>query len=68
MRYDHFSMLPEKAFQPRGGFRAGGMTLEGGGSSPAPQPTQTSTISIPEYAQPYMERLLGKTEALTEAP
>ena len=68
MRYDHFSMLPEKAFQPRGGFRAGGMTLEGGGSSPPAQPTQTSQISIPEYAQPYMERLLGKTEALTEAP
>jgi hypothetical protein len=68
MRYDHFSMLPEKAFQPRGGFRAGGMTLEGGPSSPPPQPTETSTVTIPEYAQPYMERLLGKTEALTEAP
>jgi hypothetical protein len=69
MRYDHFSMLPERAFQPRGGFRAGGMTLEGGGSSsPPPQPTQTSQVTIPEYAQPYMERLLGKTEALTEAP
>jgi len=27
MRYDHFSMLPERAFQPRGPF---GMTLEGG--------------------------------------
>lgn len=28
MRYDHFSMLPELAFQPRGRY---GMTLEGGG-------------------------------------
>lgn len=28
MRYDHFSMLPERAFQPRGPY---GMTLEGGG-------------------------------------
>lgn len=39
----------------------------GGGSAPA-QPTQTSTVTIPEYAQPYMERLLGKTEALTDTP
>jgi hypothetical protein len=70
MRYDHFSMLPEKAFQPRGGFRSGGMTLEGGssGGSPPAQPTQTSTVTIPEYAQPYMEKLLGKAEALTESP
>lgn len=29
MRYDHFSMLPERAFQPRNGRH--GMTLEGGG-------------------------------------
>lgn len=29
MRYDHFSMLPERAFQPRNGRY--GMTLEGGG-------------------------------------
>ena len=36
MRYDHFSMLPEKAFQPRGGGPfGGGMTLEGGGISSA---------------------------------
>ena len=67
MRYDHFSMLPERAFQPRNGRQ--GMTLEGGGgSSPPPQPTQTSQVTIPEYAQPYMERLLGKSEALSESP
>ena len=37
MRYDHFSMLPEKAFQPRNG--RFGMTLEGGkGKAPAPDP------------------------------
>ena len=36
MRHDHFSMLPDRAFSPRGG-RFGGMTLEGGkGSTPAP--------------------------------
>lgn len=38
-----------------------------GGGAPA-QPTQTSQVTIPEYAQPYMERLLGKTEALTNTP
>lgn len=41
MRYDHYSMLPEQAFQPRNGL-FGGMTLEGGGkgggSAPAPDP------------------------------
>ena len=68
MRYDHFSMLPEKAFQPRSGGKS--MTLEGGGSGGggSPQPTTTSQTTIPEYAQPYMERLLGKAEAASEAP
>jgi hypothetical protein len=42
------------------------MTLEGG-SSPS-QPTSTSTTTIPEYAKPYVEKLLGKAEATTEAP
>jgi hypothetical protein len=65
MRYDHFSMLPERAFQPRGRY---GMTLEGGDSSPPPQPTSTSTTTIPEYAKPYAERALGKAEALSDAP
>jgi hypothetical protein len=64
MRYDHFSMLPERAFQPRGRY---GMTLEGGDDGP-PQPTSTSTTTIPEYAKPYAERALGKAEALTDAP
>jgi hypothetical protein len=40
----------------------------GKGGSPPPAPTQVSNITIPEYAQPYMEKLLGKTEALTERP
>ena len=40
----------------------------GGGDSPAPQPTQTSTVSIPEYARPTVERMVGKAEALTNAP
>lgn len=41
-----------------------------GGDSPAPAPSsQTVTqTSIPEYAKPYVERMLGKAEALTSAP
>ena len=62
MIYNHFSMLPEGAFKPRCGRR--GMTLEGGGTPP-PMPTQTSQVSIPEYAKPYMEALLGQAGAIT---
>lgn len=40
----------------------------GGGGSPAPAPSsQTVTqTTIPEYARPYVERMLGKSEALTD--
>jgi hypothetical protein len=40
----------------------------GGGGSPAPAPSsQTVTnTSIPEYARPYVETMLGKSEALTD--
>jgi len=41
------------------------LNIDGGGGS---QPTQTSTVSIPEYARPYMEDVLGRAEALTTAP
>ena len=39
-------------------------------SSSEPQPTNQSVTqtSIPEYAKPYAEKMLGKTEALTNAP
>lgn len=39
-------------------------------SSPAPAPTSSNVTqtSIPEYAKPYVERMLGKAEALSEAP
>jgi len=62
MRYNHFTMLPEQAFKPVGKK----MTLEGGGGGQQAQPTQTSQVTIPEYARPYMERLLGKAEAASE--
>lgn len=70
MRYNHFSMLPDRAFQPRCGFRSGGMTLEGGdsGGGGGKQPAHTTQVTIPEYAKPYMQKLLGKAEALTSSP
>ena len=42
----------------------------GGGSGGGSQPTNTtqSTTTIPEYARPYVERMLGKAEAFSEAP
>ena len=55
MRYDHFSMLPERAFQPRNGRH--GMTLEGGGGGPSSSTTYTS--NIPEWLRPQTETLLG---------
>lgn len=42
---------------------------DGGGSQPQQaQPTQTTTYqtSIPEYAKPYVETMLGKAQALTD--
>lgn len=36
--------------------------------APAPQPTQISQLTIPEYAQPYVETMLGKAQALTSSP
>lgn len=38
-----------------------------GSKNPAP-PANTTTVTIPAYAKPYMERLLGKSEALTSSP
>ena len=66
MKYDHFSMLPEKAFQPRSKvFASGGMTLEGGGDSGPPPPTQQNVTqtNLPEYARPYFENLLQRGQA-----
>lgn len=55
MKYDHFTMLPEKAFQPRNGRQ--GMTLEGGGGGN--QTSTTYTSNIPEWLRPQTEALLG---------
>lgn len=72
MRYTLDSMLPERAFSPRlgRGFGGGGMTLEGGkgggGGAPAPSAQTVTQTNIPEYARPYVERMMGKSEALTD--
>jgi len=67
MRYDHFSMLPERAFQKKLGSYAPATLEGGGGGGPAPAPAQptTSTVTntnIPDYAQPYVETMLGATQ------
>ena len=51
-----------------GGYICGGGGKGGGGGGGGPPPaSQTVTqTSIPEYARPYVENMLGKTEALTD--
>jgi hypothetical protein len=56
MKYDHFSMLPERAFQPRNGRM--NMTLEGGGGGGQTSSTVTQS-NIPEWLRPQTEALLG---------
>ena len=52
--------------------KEGGRIIFGGGGSSAPAPAPTSTTStqttIPEYAKPYVEKMLGQTEALSATP
>ena len=46
-----------------------GGRVYGGGSSPSTPEKQTvEQTTIPEYAKPYVERMLGKTEALGNSP
>lgn len=51
MRYNHFSMLPERAFQPRCG-RFGGMTLEGGRSGGGGASEQETTPKFTRATNP----------------
>ena len=37
-------------------------------AAPAPTSSNVTQTSIPEYAKPYVERMLGKAEATTEQP
>jgi hypothetical protein len=40
----------------------------GGGSGSQPTNTTQTTTTIPEYARPYVERMLGKAEAFSNTP
>ena len=55
-----------------GGRIYGGGGKGGGGSAPAPAPAPSSqsvsNTSIPEYARPYVENMLGQAQALTAQP
>ena len=69
MRYDHFTMLPEGAFQPRCGRR--GMTLEGGGSPPATPTATSQTVTqtnLPAYADPYVKDIMSRAQAQSYRP
>jgi len=64
MRYTLDGMLPERAFE-KSLFKNAPATLEGGGSGGgggAPQTTTSYQTQIPEYAQPYVENMLGATQ------
>jgi hypothetical protein len=61
MRYNHFDMLPERAF-----LKVGGKIMPQGGGSSAPTSTTVQNTNIPAYAQPYVESTLGKAAALTD--
>lgn len=62
MRYNHhFDMLPERAFLKVGGQikpQGGG----GGNTNPGPTQTNVTQTNIPQYAQPYVESMLGATQ------
>lgn len=63
MRYNHFDMLPERAF-----IKVGGKIKPQGGGAGSGTPTNqnVTTTSIPEYARPYVEKSLGQAAALTD--
>ena len=48
--------------------KPGGRIYGGGGSPSTPEKQTIEQTSIPEYAKPYVEKMLGKTEALSNAP
>jgi len=65
MRYNHFDMLPERAFLKVGGR----ITLEGGGSGGGGSTQQTSTAyqtNIPAYLEDPAKRMVSRGETLSE--
>ena len=64
MRYNHFDMLPDRAFLKVGGR----ITLEGGGGGGGQQQsTQTSyQTNIPAYLEDPAKRMVSRGETLSE--
>jgi len=58
----------EDAFKPNAVGKIRLYDMGGGGGGGQQQPTNTTQTTIPEYAKPYAERMLGKAEAITDAP
>jgi len=63
MRYNHFDMLPERAFLKVGGR----ITLEGGGGGGQTTGTTYQT-NIPEWLRAPTERMVARGETLSEQP
>lgn len=63
MKYNHFDMLPEQAFQRDA---SGKIKPQGGGGSSSPSKSTVTQTNIPEYARPYAESMLGRAQALTD--
>lgn len=67
MRYNHFDMLPERAFLKVGGR----VTREGGGGgspSPSPQQVTQTTSNIPDWLQGPTQSMVARGEALSKLP
>jgi hypothetical protein len=50
------------------GYVGGNNRLYPGGPPSQPTSTTQTTTTIPEYARPYVERMLGKAEAFSDSP
>ena len=65
MIYDLDGMLPARAFQRDA---RGHIKPQGGGGPSAPTNQNVTTTTIPEYARPYAEKMLGRAEAVMDEP
>jgi hypothetical protein len=61
MRYNHFDMLPDRAF-----LKVGGKIMPQGGGGGTPTQTTQTASTIPDYAKPYVMPTLGQGQALTD--
>ena len=66
MKYNHITMLPERAFLAVGGRIKPQGGSSGSGSASTPTSTTVTNTNIPSYAQPYVQSTLGQAQALTD--